>query len=147
MTDPGSRRPEAIGRAVEVFVRWARLLDSHRTFPFDDLLLTRSQVEAVFLIAHSRPPVSPGRLAEALKVTPGAVTQLVAGLVSSGLVEQRRDPADARRRTLVLSEAFRMRVDEFEQDVVRRFAPRFADLSDDELDRLAELLARTTEGP
>lgn len=125
---------------------WARLLDAHRAFPFGDLHLTRSQVEVLFLIAHADAPVTPGRLAEALSVTPGAVTQLVAGLVAAELVTQQRDPADARRRVLVLSDAFRARVEEFEQDVVRQFAPRFANLDDSELQTLVTLLARTREG-
>lgn len=140
MTAPD--RLAAIGRAVEVFVAWSRVLDSHRTFPFGEANLSRSQVEVLFLVAHSAPPVTPGRLAEALGVTRGAVTQLVAGLVSAGLVEQRRDAADARRRVLVLSAASQGRVDAFEQDMVRELAPRFDGLSDAELETLASLLAR-----
>jgi DNA-binding MarR family transcriptional regulator len=137
------RRLAAIGRALEVFVMWSRVLDSRRTFPFGELNLSRSQVEVLFLVAHSEPPVTPGRLAEALGVTRGAVTQLVAGLVSAGLVEQRTDPADARRRVLALSAASSDRVAAFEQDVVRRLAPRFDRLDDAELETLAGLLART----
>lgn len=63
--------------------------------------------------------MTPGRLASELGVTPGAVTQLVAGLVATGLVEQQRDGADARRRVLALTAGSRARVDSFEHDVVR----------------------------
>ncbi len=125
---------------------WARRLDSHRRFPFGDLDLSRSQVEVLFLVAHSESPLSPGGLAAALGVTPGAVTQLVAGLIEAGLVEQERDPADARRRVLVLSAGSRTRVAAFEREVVRELAPRFDGLDDAELETLAELLARTREG-
>jgi DNA-binding MarR family transcriptional regulator len=136
-------RLELVGRAVEVFVVWARVLDSHRRFPFGELDLSRSQVEALFLVAHSGDAVTPGRLAEELGVTRGAVTQLVAGLLDAGLVEQQRDAADARRRVLVLSAASRTRVQEFEREVVAELAPRFDDLDDAELETLAALLART----
>lgn len=125
---------------------WARRLDSHRRFPFGDLELSRSQVEVLFLVAHAQTPMTPGGLAAALGVTPGAVTQLVAGLIASGLVEQERDPGDARRRVLVLSAGSRTRVAIFEQEVVRELAPRFAGLDEAELETLAGLLARTREG-
>ena len=136
-------RRASIGRAMEAFVVWSRVLDSHRTVPFGDLQLSRSQVEVLFLVAHSDPPVGPGRLSRELGVTPGAVTQLVAGLVSAGLVEQRSDPGDARRRLLVLSDTSRKKVAAFEREVVRQQAPRFAALDDQELSTLAELLTRT----
>lgn len=145
MTSDGAARQQLIGRAVEEFVVWARRLDSHRTFPFGSLDLSRSQVEVLFLVAHSSRAMTPGRLAEALGVTRGAVTQLVAGLVAAGLLEQQRDPGDARRRILVLSAGSRARVERFEQDVVAELAPRFADLGDEELETLASLLARTRE--
>lgn len=139
-------RLELVGRAVEEVVVWARRLDSHRTFPFGELDLSRSQLEVLFLVAHSEAPMTPGGLAAALRVTPGAVTQLVSGLVAAGLVEQQRDAADARRRVLVLSAGSRTRVEAFEREVVRELAPRFAQLSDGELETLAGLLARTREG-
>lgn len=138
-------RSAAIGRAVEAFVVWARVLDSHRRFPFGELQLSRSQTEVLFLVAHTDPPLSPGRLAEALGVTRGAVTQLVAGLLAAGLVEQRSDARDARRRTLHLTAQSRTRVDGFEQEIVRELSPRFDALDDAELDTLVGLLARMRE--
>ena len=90
-------RLASIGRMIEAFALWAQVLDAHRASPFGDLRLTRSQVEALFLIAHAGVPMTPGRLAEALNVTPGAVTQLVAGLTAEGLVEQAREQRRAQR--------------------------------------------------
>lgn len=102
-------------------------------------------MEVLFLVAHSGEQVTPGRLATELGVTPGAVTQLVSGLLAGGLLVQERDPADARRRVLVLSERARASVAELEHDVVLEFASRFSTLSDDELETLATLLARTAD--
>ncbi|MCA0294809.1 MAG: MarR family transcriptional regulator [Actinobacteria bacterium] len=146
MTSADANRQALLGRTIEELVTWARRLDSHRRFPFGDLDVSRSQVEVLFLVAHSDPPMTPGRLAAELGVTPGAVTQLVAGLVAAGLVEQQRDEADARRRVLALTAGSRARVQSFELDVVRELAPRFADLDEAELETLAGLLARTSEG-
>lgn len=132
-----------IGRAVAALVAWARLLDSRKLFPFGELRLTRPQAEVLFLVAHSTAPVTPGALAQELRVTRGAVTQLVAGLITAGLVERSHDPADARRRVLRLSAAARARVDQLERDVVDQLVPRFAALDDEELATLARLLVRT----
>lgn len=143
MTDSVTGRLVAISAALEMFAVWARRLDSQASFPFGDMQLTRSQVEALFLVTHGQQPVTPGRVAEALGVTPGAVTQLMAGLVSAGLVEQRRDSHDARRRVLVLSPAARTEFEDFERQLLQRLAPAFDNLDDTELETLAELLART----
>lgn len=122
---------------------WARLLDSHRTFPFGELNLTRSQLEALFLIAHADKPANPGRLAEAMGITPGAVTQLMVGLSDAGLVDHHRDPLDGRRRVLVLTASSRARVEAFEQELVCQLEPRFGGIDDTELQVLVKLLART----
>lgn len=136
-----------IGQALEVFVVWARVLDSHRTFPFGELQLTRSQLEALFFIAHTDTPATPGALAEVLGVTRGAVTQLVAGLVDMGMVQRQPHPLDGRRRVLALSPASRTQVDGFERDLIFGLAPRFERLDDAELQALAVLLGKTKGTP
>lgn len=140
-------RLRLVGMAMEELAAWARQLSSHRRFPYAELDLSRSQVEVLFLVAHARDGLTPGALARELKVTPGAVTQLVAGLVESGLLEPTRDPLDARRRVLSLTEGSRIKVERFEQEVVGELAGRFDTLDDDELDTLIRLLARTRETP
>lgn len=136
-----------VGRAVEAIVVWARTLDSHRVFPFEGVELSRAQLEALFFVAHSNAPVTPGVLAVRLGVTPGAVTQLVAGLTEAGLVVQARDPGDGRRRVLALAQEWAERVAGFEGEVVRQLAPRFDALDDAEVATLAGLLHRTTGAP
>ena len=126
---------------------WARLLDSHRGFPFGDLQLTRAQLEALFFLAHSTGPATPSALAQALGVTRGAVTQMLAGLLEAGLVEQERDLVDGRRRVVVLSTDSRARVAGFERDLSLRVAGRFSALSEGELEMLVALLGKTRENP
>lgn len=142
MPDVNGPRLALVGRALEAFVVWARVLDSHRSFPFGDLQLTRAQLETLFLVAHSATPVTPSGLADSLGVTRGAVTQLVGGLIEAGLVTQHADAADARRRVLHLSERSRARVDDFEREFAIGVAPRFDALTDTELATLVDLLGR-----
>jgi len=145
VTDVTEARLEQVGRALECMVVWARLLDSHRGFPFGELQLTRAQLEALFFVAHSPRPATPTALAKALGVTGGAVTQLLAGLIDAGLVVQERDPADGRRRTLALSPDSYARVAGFERDLSLRMTERFSALTDDELETMVRLLSTTKE--
>ncbi|MGV8910874.1 MAG: MarR family winged helix-turn-helix transcriptional regulator [Propionicimonas sp.] len=101
----------------------------------------------MFFVAHSTGPATPTALAKALGVTRGAVTQMLAGLLGAGLVEQQRDLADGRRRVVVLSPDSRARVAGFERDLSLRVAGRFSTLSEDELEMLVVLLEKTKENP
>ncbi len=136
-------RMSLLGEVLESVVSWSRLLGSTRAAPFHGLQLSRSQLEALFLIAHRPAPMSPGVLAHELKVTRGAVTQLLDGLRQAGLVDQRPHPSDARSRVLTLTTDAGTQVDEFELHMVTELAGEFSDLDDTELATLAGLLART----
>lgn len=125
----------------------ARDLAAARSGPFGPLRLSRSQLDALFVLAHSPADVSAGALAAALSVTPGAVTQLVTGLRNQGLVETAADADDARVRVIRLTPRARAQVDEFETDAAARLAPRFAGLGDADLERLAALLTAARRTP
>ncbi|MGF2075820.1 MarR family winged helix-turn-helix transcriptional regulator, partial [Enterococcus casseliflavus] len=83
---------------IERAIALSRSLRAGRRTPFHGRVLTGSQLEALFHLAHDPQPVTPSTLAAALAVTPGAVTQLVDGLRSEGLVESAPHPDDARSR-------------------------------------------------
>lgn len=134
-----------VGEAVKAMVLWTRLLDSAHSAPFGELNLSRSQLEVLFHVAQNPDPATPGSVAARLGITAGAVTQLIGPLVDLGLLRQRRDEADGRRRLLVLEPAARKQIDAFEHAMTQALAPRFDDLSDDDLATLTSLLARTTE--
>lgn len=144
----GTNREESVANIVESIATLGREMIASGSAPFAaaEVRLNRRQLDALFLIAHHPQPVSPGVLADLLGVTAGAVTQLVDGLREAGLVEQTVHPHDARSRILGLTDSARATVDAFEGQVVDRMAPRFAGLTDRELQRLAELLAKTRGG-
>jgi DNA-binding MarR family transcriptional regulator len=64
--------------------------------------VTGPQRLAVRIVGRS-PGISAGELADVLRVHPSTLTGIVHRLVDSGLLERRRDPADARRTLLVLT--------------------------------------------
>lgn len=136
-------RNQLIGEVIETLVTWARVLDSRELFPIAGEQLTRQQAEVLFLLAYPAEPVTPSLLAERLRITRGAVTQLVAGLVAAGLVVQSAATHDRRRRVLALTDEARDKIDDFEGQVVARLANRFDALDDGQLGQLAVLLAQT----
>ncbi len=136
-------RVQHIEQVLESIVAWSRVLGQGRSLPFGDARLTRSQIDTLFLIAHSLDPVTPSSIATALALTPGAITQLVDGLGREGLVTKQANPDDARSRVLTLTESAASQVAGFERELAENVAAQFASLTDSELAGLAELLCRT----
>lgn len=135
-------RAAQIGTVLESIVTLSRGLASPRTTPFGGTVLTRTQLEILFLLAHDTEPVTPGRLAATLKLTPGAITQSMDQLRDHALVEQSSSDSDGRIRVWTLTEHSAAQVTAFEDATVARTAPWFRDLSADELNHLAALLDR-----
>ncbi len=132
---------------LEAVTELGRAIASTRRAPFGGRGLTRSQLETLFLLAHRTPPMTPARLAAALGITRGAVTQLLQPLRAERLVETFPNPEDARSQVIALSPAAASEVERFESSVVEHFLPRFAALDDDELAQLAQLLRAITAAP
>jgi len=135
-------RAEVIATILQEVADVARELAGGRSRPFGEVRLTRNQLDALFILAHSSRPVTAGALAARLGLTPGAVTQLVAGLREHGLAETVVDTDDGRVRVVRLTGPARSQVGEFERDAVARLSPRFDGLTTAQLERLAGLLAR-----
>jgi DNA-binding MarR family transcriptional regulator len=135
-------RATQIGTVLESIVALSHAMASPRVTPFGDRMLTRTQLEILFLLAHAKHPVTPGHLAATLKVTPGAITQTMDQLRGANLVEQSASDLDGRVRVWRLTGAAARSVTAFEAETVERTAPWFAALSDLELATLAELVSR-----
>lgn len=144
---PGDEdRAIRIGAILDAVTVLGGVIRAEQKRPFAGVSLTASQVRALYLLAHAREPVTPARLAEALGVTAGAVTQLVDGLRGEGLVETAPHPSDGRSRVLALTPDAAAEVDTFEAAVVRRMAPLFEVLDDDALTHVAEGLGAVARG-
>lgn len=137
-------RAMLIAAVLESVAGLGRELTAAHATPFGDVHLGRTQLDALFVLAHATELVTPGSLAAALTVTPGAVTQLVDGLRSHGLVETTLHPDDGRARVIRLTGDARDQVDRFERAAAERLAPRFDPLDDDELRMLSDLLERAS---
>ncbi len=140
-----NQRSKDIGRILEALVNWARILDSKELFSFGGQQLSRSQIEVLFVLAYAAQPVTPGLLADRLRVTKGAISQLVGGLTSLGLVYQNADETDGRKRVLTLTETAAEKIASCETQVVAQLAHRFASLDANQLGQLADLLTETVD--
>src|SRR5215207_6683962 len=128
---PTSLRTRHIGTVLTTVVELSRSLTNRRSTPFGSAVLTRTQLDVLFVLAHAREPVTPGHLAATLNVTPGAITQTVEHLRDQNLVEQWVSDRDARVRVLGLTASAGAQVAAFEATVVERIAPWFSALDDD----------------
>jgi DNA-binding MarR family transcriptional regulator len=135
-------RSTQIGTVLESIISLSRSLAAPRSTPFGDTVLTRTQLEILFVLAHDDGPVTPGRLAATIKVTPSAITQTMDQLRDQHLVERSSSHSDGRVRMWRLTEAAAAQVAAFESATVARAEPWFADLSVDELEHLAALISR-----
>lgn len=136
-------REALVREALTALAVWSRVLRRTVDGPFAASSLTRSQREALFLVAHAPGRVTPGRLARALGLTAGAVTQLLDGLRDAGLVVQQPNPDDARSRIVTLSPQAHHDVEAAESAAAAQLTPHFDTLSDSDLGTLVALLSRT----
>jgi DNA-binding MarR family transcriptional regulator len=90
---------DLITRIVELDRQVHRHLRGHSFRAWMELNLTIPQLKSLFFISN-RPGTTPGRLAEALGVTPPNVTGILDRLVDQGLLIRQTSPED--RRVLVM---------------------------------------------
>jgi len=141
-TETVDKRQPLIAEVLTGVAALARRIAVARQAPFQARRLNRTQVEALFVLAHSRPPVTPGSLVAALGVTGGAVSQVLDSLRTQGLVEVAAHPHDGRSRLLRLTDSARAEIDTFERQIVADLEPLFDVLTTSQLGLLASLLSR-----
>lgn len=140
MTHSRPGRDAVLAEAIDAISALTRDLAAAGTYPFRDRRLGRAQMNLLYQVSRSA-GIGVGALAAALDVTSGAVSQHVDALRVAGLVTVDVDPADARARIVALTDVAREEVDAFQQDWIAAVAPRFDDLSDDEVGELRRLLS------
>jgi DNA-binding MarR family transcriptional regulator len=131
--DRASSAAEALAAVAPLATRWIeRLLARH------DPALTVPQYLALRAIA--REGVTGSELARRTGVSGPAVSQLLSGLASAGLVERRADAEDRRRQALALSPAGEEAFGSAEALLRDRLGELLADLPCPEIDALSRLL-------
>lgn len=126
---------EALARTAPLVSRWIeRLLAGH------DPHLTVPQYLALQAVDEGE--VVGSELARRAAVSAAAVSQLLAALEASGLIERQRLPDDRRRQPLVLTEQGKGALRSAQGLLQERLAALLADLPAPEANALARLLAK-----
>ncbi|QWC84130.1 MarR family transcriptional regulator [Nocardioidaceae bacterium] len=84
-------------------------------------------------------------LCDELRLDKGAVSRQITALAELGLVERTPDPDDRRASTVTLSDDATLRIKRIESDARRWYDGHFDDWSAEEIERVAEDLARYNE--
>ncbi|WP_022891262.1 MarR family winged helix-turn-helix transcriptional regulator [Agromyces subbeticus] len=140
-----SDRPASVAEVLESVAKLSRAITTNRRVPFHGRDITRTQMQALFILAHGGRAITPGVIAADLGITPGAVTQLLDGLREKQVIETVVNPDDGRSRIIRLTEEAAEEVVRFERDTVERLLPLFDALAHDDLAQLADLLTRVTK--
>lgn len=109
------------------------------TLPVQGASLTRSQNELLSTLVKHKGGLSVTALAETLKISSSAITQLVDPLVKKGLLIRQENPADRRSVLVALKRPAAPQRISFEEFYAAHISPMFEELSDTELDQLLRL--------
>lgn len=146
-----SPRPRSSKRGSDQTSRTAaalrRLVDrvSHRSGlaleTMSEAAVTLPQVLLMNHVAHGR-ATSPSELANVMRVSLPAMSQMIDRLVQQGLLKRREDPDDRRRKTLATTAAADSFMHRLEAARSRDFELGLAPIAPELLAQMAELLER-----
>ena len=135
-------RTQLLDEALTQLGYISRTISAPRGFSFDDLVLTRPQVNIFFFVAHRKQGVSAKDIARFLSVTKGAVSQFIDALVEKNLVQREEDTTDRRLQRITLTDFAKKRLDTFEKAYYASLHKLFDRLADQELLQLIALLGK-----
>jgi DNA-binding MarR family transcriptional regulator len=104
-------------------------------------VLPRAQSEALFLISEQG-TITPGKLALELRITRGAGTQLVDGLMEHGLLTRRHDEQDRRIVHIALSSKGKKQIESLRKEYLKGFQTVMDHMSETDLQTLSGLLQK-----
>jgi DNA-binding MarR family transcriptional regulator len=110
----------------------------------NELGITPSQGFVLLFVAKNN-STNVKAIAETLRITSSAATQLIDGLVDNGYLIRKGAPDDRRVIALSLSEKAKKMFNEFKEQGLRKMMKLFDVLTDDELTQFAALNKKITE--
>ncbi len=134
MTD----RTQKIKELMEGFQALRRSMTIRHTGSGDTPRITASQWGVLMCIGQ-REESTVKSVAEALRITSSAATQLIDGLVASGYVVREEHAEDRRRVTLTLSSNMKRQIETMKKKRVQQFLTFFKALNDEEFDQYIAL--------
>lgn len=130
----------------EIIPKMKRVLRSGKlaSYAINDQYLTLPQLHLLFHVSKEKTGVTMKELAEHLCVTGGAVTQFIDDLVEKDMLVREHDAADRRSVKVRLSKKGEEHFTNFKREYLKVLTPRFAHLTDEELEMMIKLLNKIT---
>ena len=141
---PSSNHIEAILEAMGGLMRRMHM-HKHRMPLFGDKTIGRAQIEILMMLTHCVESPTMRELAAHLRVTGGAMTQIIAPLLKKGLVEKIADVKDRRVTHIVLTPSAKELITKAKKNYVEAIAPAFDVLSADDIETLARILSKLSK--
>ncbi len=135
-------RQELLIDLIEKLTKVTHAMHSGNNFPFGKYMLGRQQLMILFFVFEKKGLASVKELAKSLKVTSGAVTQLVDALVKKKLVQREKSPDDLRVVNVKLTETTKKQFNEFKSAYLTNAGRFFQGLSDSEIKQFIKLLGK-----
>jgi len=129
---------DLIDKLVSVF----RGIHKEQNFPFGKLVLSRQQMMIMFFINENKGAASVKEIIRFLRVTPGAVTQFVDGLVKKKLVKREANSGDRRSVNIKLTAAVEKKLRLFKRSYIKTTSQAFQGLSNRELEQFISLIEK-----
>jgi DNA-binding MarR family transcriptional regulator len=137
-------RDELLQSLIQKMASVMRGMHAGQGFRFAGVAIGAPQVSILFRVSHKPEGVSVKELADAMSVTPGAVTQFIDALVDKGLVKREEDAADRRVVRITLTQFAMTNFQSFRQDYFATVRRAFDSLTDKEIAQLIDLLMKTS---
>jgi DNA-binding MarR family transcriptional regulator len=146
-TTSSDRRRASRGLALaRALARWGDADRAYRLALAERLRVGASDVDALILLLQDEAPWTAGKIAEALRLTTGAVTGLVDRLEKAGWVQRTRHGVDRRQVWIERVPARREELDAALAVQSAVLAEAAEQLDDASVDRAVELIERAAEG-
>lgn len=133
-------RQNLLQSLIEKLVRTVHDMHMGQNFLFGNMLLSRKQIMALSFIYDNGNAVSVNSLAKFLHVTPGAVTQLVNGLVDKRMLRREANKIDRRVINIKLTPPIEKKFNAFKQKYLINSGYFFDGLDDKDISLLISLL-------
>ncbi|HWT55723.1 MAG TPA: MarR family transcriptional regulator [Candidatus Microsaccharimonas sp.] len=126
------KRTELIASLFDTMDVAKRSMHSHMQTLVAGHRISRSQLELLFTIHHTQPTTAKD-LAKLLRLTPGAISQVLEELTEQQLITRQTDSSDRRRQVLSISDKGNTLIKEFEKRRHNIMHRVIQDLTDEEL--------------
>jgi DNA-binding MarR family transcriptional regulator len=152
-SNPANHDPEVVRSAAQlgVLISQVFLADGNRQLrALEESGASMLQVKILLtLLGSNREGRAPtgGEIAEQMGVSSATVSRAIDGLVETGRIDRREDPADRRRRTLTVTDAGRQVIEQVNQARIAGIREFVARLSEEERELLDAATGRILQRP